>query len=200
MSMTGPSDYKIIDDKSQKIVLNQKYAMLCALSTIIIISGQICANRDVDNSRNCVIGNIVYILGWIFLIIISTLDQNFKYRNQNMSIGGSAILVLATEMFSQTLINNKNQLSHRMMGTFLTFLAWTAFATTISNKNGKYNSKRALYAYIGIILINSGKVVLMSDRGFDNPICNTYSFGLPLITLGWVLIIVSLSIEVNNDS
>jgi hypothetical protein len=65
----------------------------------------------------------------------------------------------------------------------------------IAFKNGQWDSGKFALGVVGATLIIASMMILLKNRAAaKEPNVHVYNFGLPLFTLGWVFVVMEMSL------
>jgi hypothetical protein len=184
--------------------------ILTLIPTALIVGGVLVSDAALDKGgeHNC--GWLIFAGGWLMLALTLMTKINpdgywkihFTKENTYKALG--AVTVMASAIFAQRALVKRDpaQIKSAMI---LFMLSWALFALLLGYdfEKGKFNRTKLLLAGTGAFFIVSSMAILtLKDRKYSvqaiqNEQFNTgnvFSFGLPLFTLGWVLIIMSISV------
>lgn len=192
--------------------VDRQRLILTTIPVLVIVGGVLYSDAALDkgDSSNC--GGFVFAGGWILLALslflrpVQSGGNAFRlvFDKSNLYKVGAAALVAFAAMFAQRALVNRSE--GQMKSAALLFVAaWLLFALTIGydNNTGKFHKKKLVLAVLGALLISGGMGFLQGrDRKYNMMTVqtgqlsegNVYGPGLPMFTLGWVLVILAISI------
>ena len=175
------------------------------LGAVTIIGGVLISDNAFDQGLPKTLwGPALFIVGWI-LVAMSFIGRKWQKTDLWKLLG--AILVAVSAMVVQAVLTSGKVTWLKILGSGAFFmLAWGLLSTALSfDDQGKFRTNKALWAYLGGLLVVAGMVVLKTNQKKD--ICHllgqgpegtrtrVYTSGLPMFTLGWVSIILASALK-----
>ena len=178
---------------------------LGAAGALSILAGLVMIDDSLDNKEyNHHLGTALFILGWIKIAYIVSLDEKDELKcDLFVKRGIPAILTLLSAGFAQSQVK-KGGVLNAISGLTPFMLAWILFTTMIieTSSNNIHESKSTLrmLLYGGFAVIAASMLILFYNRKFNfitgkwDGKARTYSMGLPLFTIGWIMVILGIAI------
>lgn len=192
------------------LCFNKQRLVLTAIPTMAIISGMLTSDAALDKGGQFNCGGMVFSGGWILLAMTLMLKPEngtlkFEASKANLYRAGAALLVMLSANYAQGSLSSQSSAHFRTSSMFF-MMSWALFVLTLGYDfdTGNFHKRRLTLAALGGILILSGMGVLtLRDRKFNVNSSmsgqlsegNVYGPGMPMFTLGWVLIVLSIAIE-----
>ncbi len=180
------------------ICIDEYRYLVGTIGATLVVSGVIVTDHALDHNTTNPAGSLLFILGWMLVALSIT---NFTVDWKKL---GATIFVVIAAITAQYGLTNNN-INFIILGGILFVISWylLAFVISYDETNKKIDWQKGKFAFIGATLILISMMILMNDRKHSiyyilrgvKGTRGLYSFGLPLFTLGWILIMLATSIQ-----
>lgn len=155
-------------------------------------------------------GFALFIIGWILVTIAAATyykpkSNGGREMTWNNAMGPTIVALsiatcASTGMAWYYMSTNHSTIAKVGIYSF-TVASWIGLAIAIANKKGYFDLDRFILAFVGVFCILMSMWNLSYNRRFQglgqspNLCPNVYNIGMPLFVLGWMLLIVSFTME-----
>ena len=171
------------------LILDQTKLLQSSLSGLMVILGVVLKNSSEQlKQQTSILGPLLFVCGW--LLNSFSVSGKFPFNAGNRGI--IAYVAALTIVLSVFVIKSSKK-SPPTLAKFGFIGGWLLYAYAIAvNNNLSINMSRGLYSFLGAISVLISMMILLPNQ---RKLGIVDGFGMPLFTIGWVLISLGISLK-----